>query len=249
MDEKENILGVLALEYHYTWYANSEAHNKVVPHIIIKDGEKDAEGQLIEYAKEWCENHRQVFNDKKISLCLWLEDNEYEAMQKYIAHGFAASEVVPCLKFDLTNEISDYSLPEGMVIEELPFNEESVNQFIHATELAHNGTSDSINELWFMTGEPTYKIFVVKDRDRIVSTASVWKITEERTAVENICTIPEYRKRNLARAVIAHALRTQKAEGYQYATLSVKGKNKKALSLYISLGFTIYYNLIEMHFE
>lgn len=247
-DDEGNVLGVLAFQYHETWYSKFADLNRVCLIIVTKDDDKQVEGELLEYSKKWCDNHREEHKDKKISLCTWVDDQDYDGIQTMICHGLLESQVCPCLKYDLLKEIPEYTLPEGMTIEELSFNEEDVNKFIEFTALANGGSPDSVNQLWFSTGDPTYKVFVVKDKDRIVSSACMWKITDERAAVENISTLPEYRRRNLARCVITHVLKIEKEQGYKISTLSTKGENKNALKLYTSLGFEIYYNQIEMHY-
>lgn len=201
-DEDGNIVGVLALEYHFTWYSECEELHKVTMNFVTKDNNKEVE-----------------------------------------------CKVCSCLKFDLSKEIPKYELPEGMSIEALNINGDEVGRFMEFSKEAINGTPDNVNEIWFMSGEPSYRIFVVKDKDKIVSTACMWKITEERCAVENIATLSEYRRRNLARCVINHVLKAQKEQGYKIGTLSVRGKNKEAIKLYLSLGFNLYYNQIEMQYR
>lgn len=193
------IVGVLALQYHETWYSKFADLNRICLIIVTKEDDRKAEGDLLDYAKKWCDDYRAEHKDKKICLCSWADDTDYDEIQNMLSHGYLESSVCPCLKYDLLKEIPEFTLPEGMTIEVLSFNEEEVNKFIEFTALANGGSPDSVNQLWFMTGDQAYKVFVVKDKDRIVSSASMWKITDERAAVENIYTLPEYRRRNLAR--------------------------------------------------
>lgn len=88
----------------------------------------------------------------------------------------------------------------------------------------------------------------MEDDNKVVSSVTVWGIGDGRSATENIFTIPDYRHKNIARETIAASLRYLKELGETQATLSVVGENIPALSLYLGVGYHLFYNLFEMHY-
>lgn len=242
VDESGDIKGVLYFKYHYTWNGPREPYHYIVPCYVTEEDETEYE--LLQYAKEWFEKQDKLFEGKRAALAIWKDDTEKDAIQKYMRAGFIEYEVNPCCKFDLKNEIPDFPVPQGMHIEEMQFSPETVTKYIKATAAANENTPDSANEAWFMTGAPDFKVFLLMDGDKIVSGASIWKITDERGAIENIFTVPEYRKKNAARTIITYALKQLKDKEYDIATLGMRGVNQKASLLYQSLSFELFYNQI-----
>ena len=83
----------------------------------------------------------------------------------------------------------------------------------------------------------------------MVGAISVWNITEQRAATENIFVIPSFRRKNIARELIATAFDELKRRDKDIATLSMSGTNLSAMKLYLSCGYLLYYNLIEMVYD
>lgn len=247
IDEEKNIKGVLVLKYHYTWYSKDEEVNRVEMNIITDNDDEISFKELLNQATEWCHKQKLKYKDKNPSLVAWIRDKEYGEIEKYLTCGFYQKGIFSCMKFDLSKEIADYSIDKKYIIEELTFNKESITNYIEASACAdEKGTRFSINEVLFSTGDPSYKIYVVKHGDKIVSSASMWRFDDDNAAVEFIYTLPSYRKQNLASAVITHILKEEKKQGYKIGTLGIFGHNKNAMKLYPSLGFNLYYNLVEL---
>ena len=243
-DENGNTAGILYFKYNFSWFGANSEFNRIEPVICCE--EDDIYVLLLEYAKEWITSQKELCKDKRACLSLWLDCTDTADVQLHLRHGFYENNICPCLRFDLDKEPEQYPIPDGMSISRLPFEPESVNAFIEATGEANFGARDSINELWFMTGEGTYAVYVIKDGDRIVSSASTWRITDERAAIENIFVSPAYRRKGMGRAVIMYTLNEIRKNGYKYATLSMVGRNVAAGRLYQSLGFELMFNQVEL---
>lgn len=236
--------GILYFKYHFSWYGNDEKHNRILPCICTKDD--NCKQELERYAINWFRAQKELFEGKNAALAVWIESNETETLRSYMKLGYLESGVCPCLAYNLINHLPEAAIPENMHVEVLPMEADHVNRFIAVTKEANHGTPDSINELWFMTGEPSYKVFVLMDGDNIVSSASTWRMTDTRAAIENIVTASAYQHRGCAKAIVAYTLEQIKNNGYQTATLSMRGDNLRAHKLYHSLGFELFYNQIEL---
>lgn len=244
VDNSDQPNGVLYFKYHYSWYGENELFNRILPCICTED--KDCKHELEEYAINWFRAQKELFEGKNAALAVWVESDETETLRTYMKLGYLESDVCPCLAYDLTKHLPEVTMPENMHVEVLPMEADHVNRFIAVTQEANHGTPDSINELWFMTGEPSYKVFVLMDGDKIVSSASTWRMTDTRAAIENIVTASAYQRRGCGKAIIAYTLGQIGNSGYQTATLSMRGENLRAHKLYHSLGFELLYNQIEL---
>lgn len=110
------------------------------------------------------------------------------------------------------------------------------------------GTQDSEDELRFrMMGENT-KVFVAKADGKIVSSTTIWKIEGGRWATENVFTIPEYRRKGIGREVLYTALKYIQKQKGEMGTLTVVGDNKDAIAMYLSMGYSLMENMMEMHY-
>lgn len=243
--EDGSINGILYFKYHFSWYGENEEYHRITPVVCTED--ETCELELMAYAQKWLGEQGERCTGKRAALALWVESDNLKKLQRLMRLGFLEASVCPCCAYDFDRmPLPVYPVPAGMHVEELPFNPESVNRFVEMTRISNEGTPDSINEMWFMTGEPTYKVFVLMDGNHIVSSASMWRIAENHAAIENIVTSTDYRRQGYGRVIIAYTLGKIKEEGYSIATLSMRGMNKRAHFLYQSLGFELLFNQIEL---
>lgn len=184
----------------------------------------------------------------KVYLNEYAETDELKDIQFLLEKGFIINAVSPVLKYDLNQEIRHYPLPEGIVIERMQFNKDSMDAYLHADQLVGE-EMNAETDLWFHTGDSSFGCYVAKFRDEMVGSVSVWNISDERGATENIFVIPGYRRQNIARELIATAFEELKERGMKIATLSVAGRNLPAIRLYLSCGYSLYYNLLELRCE
>lgn len=148
----------------------------------------------------------------------------------------------------MSKEIPQYEIPENIRIGLQQTDEEGIKAYLEANALGFGGVQDAEGEFRFRVCGPDTKVYTAKDKGKVVSSVMTWSISEERSATENIFTIPEYRKKNIARATIARGLNDLKKDGFKIATLTCVGDNTPAIAMYISMGFELKYMLIEMHY-
>lgn len=169
-------------------------------------------------------------------------------MERLMERGFALSAAIPVMGFDLTGEIRRCEPPEGLSIERLEFDRAGMDAYLKADASA-NAEPDSEADCWFRTGDPSFACFAAKSGGQVVGAVSIWEIGEGRGATENIFVVPQYRRKNVARALISTAFETLKDRGMKLATLSLRGENLPAMRLYLSCGYTLRGCLIELRYE
>lgn len=252
VNEDGEVLGVASLSFHATWYAELDILHKLIYDLVVDETrlEKDLiKSKLMDRLIERYNYYKKQYPDSKICITGWCEDHDINEMQFLMSKNFLMSSVTPVLKYDLTKEILHYKIPEYIRIDEYPINDESIDGYLEATYLANEGIADSRAELRFRSGGEDFKVYTATHNGSIVSAITLWKITDERSATENIFTIPEYRRKNIAKEIIATGLQDLKDAGKKIATLSMEGTNKNAMRLYLSIGYELMYNLIEMRYE
>lgn len=194
---------------------------------------------------------REIQREKsgvRVYLNDYVESDESGDIQFRLERGFLLNAVMPVLRYDLEQEVKHYRIPDDVVIEKIRFDRDTMKAYLYADQLVGE-EMNAETDLWFHTGDPTFVCYAAKCRGQIVGSVSVWNISEERGATENIFVIPDYRRKNIARELIAAAFTELKERGLKVATLSVAGRNRPAIQLYLSCGYSLYYNLLEMRYE
>lgn len=252
VDEADNLLGVACLSYQASWFAESDDVLHKLKYDIVTDDTSEAssliKGKLMDRLIDRLKEFKSEYPERKMCICSWLDNDSTYEMQFLLEKGYLMCEVVPVLKYDLTKEIKHYPLPEGIVIKQLPIDEATVNQYIDATYYSNDSYADSKAELWFRSGGPGFCLYAATDQDKIIGAITLWDIDEDRSATENIFTLPEYRRKNIARELIATGFNQLKNSGKKIATLSLLGTNGSAMKLYISAGYELMYHLIELRY-
>jgi ribosomal protein S18 acetylase RimI-like enzyme len=191
---------------------------------------------------------KQAIPEKKLYLRVCCEADEINDMQFFMQKGFGLNSVIPVLKYDLSQNTKHYDIPEDVKIIEYSFNDESIKKYIEA-DILSGGSPESEASIRFCTGDPSFKCFAAICNSEVVGAISIWNITDKRAATENIFVVPTHRRKNIARELIATAFDELKSRGMEIATLSMSGTNLSAMKLYLSCGYSLYYNIIEMLYE
>lgn len=252
-DENKKMVGVASVSFHDSWYAMDKDIMHKLKYDIAVDEENEywkiAKSLLMDKLIEKLKIYKAEHSEKKICICGWCDSDEIGEMQFLLEKGFEMNSVTPVLKYDLTKEIKHYEIPQNIAIEQYSLSGNTIDKLLEATAIANDGVSDSKGQLWFRSGGKGFKIFTAIDNGKVVSSVTLWDIGKGRSATENIFTIPDYRRKNIAREIIATGLESLKGEGQKIATLSMYGKNLSAMKLYLSIGYELMYNTIEMRYN
>lgn len=239
-DSEGDICAVVALSYHNSWYTeNTTKPHYVVLHVCTEEVSEELYAVAIRKADERMEELKKEKQGMKCGLLVFSEIANISGMQKYLKSGFVFGETVPVLRYDLTKELPACVLDEQYCICEVGKDADTINRYIEATKIANDGVADSLNEYWFRSNDSSFRSYYIADGDTICAGISMWDIGEESGATENIFTIPQYRRKKFATALIAKTLEAIKARGFESATLSMIGSNEKAMKLYQSLGYEL----------
>ncbi|MBR6019621.1 MAG: GNAT family N-acetyltransferase [Lachnospiraceae bacterium] len=110
------------------------------------------------------------------------------------------------------------------------------------------GQPDSENEMRYRLGNPKCHVWVAIRDDALVAAISVWPLGDNVYATENIFCDPEYQRRGITTRLLAYALGKLYDEGATAVRLTVYGDNLPAIHLYRKFGYSVAYELLEMHY-
>ncbi|MGM7684515.1 GNAT family N-acetyltransferase [Cytobacillus sp. Hm23] len=257
-DSKGNIYGVGHLELDQTWFfidTDNKPANfvyKLNIDISLNPNLKcshDLKNELLKSLMKRAEELRSKYPSKKIKLTHFIEADELEEINFYLSKGFVSKRTHLVMKRDLTEEIHEYPLQEGIkVINWKMETQEEEEQYLKAeAEGDLEGESWSLNKLRWTKGGSEWDTFTAFCGDKVVGSVMTWGIGEKRSATESIFVLPEWRRIGIAKSLITQALKFLQEKGKNEATLCVLGHNSKAISLYCSLGYKMLY--INLEFE
>jgi Acetyltransferases len=259
INSNEEILGVGHIEPHDTWNlinrddVSSDFVYKMVlcislnPQFSYSENLKD---DLLKRLIDRAIEIREQYPHKKIRVFKWLSSEDYNEIDFYLSQGFVAFQNSIVMKYDLSQRIPDIRKPEGITVNMSKLeSEEELKQYHEAESIAFSGIVWSMNLLRWYRGGPEWICFSVFNENHLIGSSMTWMITEERSAIENIFVMPEWRNKNIAKYMITEALKYLKNKGKSIATLSVHGDNKPAISLYNSLGFKMFGIMIEFGYD
>lgn len=224
-DEDPNFIRYLTYEIMFAENAEDEH---------IKDALTET---LITRSKEI----KALNQDKRIVMAQYMDTGNLKELSYCLAHGFTIFDTIVVYKFDLSQEIPQYPLPEGVLVK--PFlldNGEALEQYREAELASFDGVAWSKNHLRWMQGSPEIVNFCAFNGDQLIGNTSTMRITAERSATESVFVIPEWQKKGVARNIICTALEYLKQQGKTIATLGTHGSNRKAIRLYTQIGYELY---------
>lgn len=245
IDEQGNIAGVAALEYQSSWYAPCE---KNLLGLNICTENEQCIPALVKSMADRTEELRGQNPEKNAIMVSFVFDSEKQRLQSLLHSGFCFAHAIPVLAYDLNHGIKHYPLPDGVTIEEVGTDGVSIEEYIRATGEANDGVCDSISQYYFRMGGGGFKSFRAVCDGKTVGGVSVWDTGEDGGATENIFTVPEFRRKNIARELIATAFEELASRGKKEATLSMIGGNVNAMKLYQSIGYEFAFTIFMLKY-
>ena len=253
MDDTDTPIGAGYVAYDASWYA---APFIQVPRRLLYTVQTRAEHPLAPQARvlltQALIDRAQVLAgahpEWSVRLTAYCMDDDPADAQFFLEQGFAMVRPIPVLRYDLTGPLPEVALPDEVRIVQRAIDEDFVQAYHAADSLASDGQPGSVAELWFRSGAEGFTCYAAMAGEEVIGSISIWPITQERGATENIFVTPAFRRKGVARAMIAHGLAELAQRGHTYATLSVLGDNLRAIRLYLSCGYTLWCHLVEMQY-
>ncbi|WP_379163097.1 GNAT family N-acetyltransferase [Paenibacillus sp. sgz5001063] len=244
----EEIVAVAYLMEHDTFHAVRPAEDRsfiryLTCEINFAQGKEDERlkdaltAALIERSRAI----KAQYPDKRIVIAQYIDADNMNELSYYLARGFTIFNTIVVFKFDLEREIPRYPLPEGVRVTPYALdNNESLEKYHQAELASFDGVAWSMNHLRWMQGAQEKVNFCAFHGSELIANTSTWRISEERSATENVFVIPEWQKHGVARSIICTALDHLKRQGKTIATLGTHGTNQKAIRLYTQIGYELY---------
>ncbi|MDQ0194222.1 GNAT family N-acetyltransferase [Paenibacillus wynnii] len=179
--------------------------------------------------------------DKRIVMAQYMDTDNLKDLSYLLSRGFTIYDTIVVFKFDLSRDIPCYPLPDEVRV--LPFaldNSEALEKYHQAELASFDGVAWSMNHLRWMQGAQEMVNYCAFHDSQFIGNTSTWRITEERSATENVFVIPDWQKKGVARSIICTALKDLKKQGKTIATLGTHGSNRKAIRLYTQIGYELY---------
>ncbi len=137
---------------------------------------------------------------------------------------------------------------EEIEYRELCYNSPEWNDYFALSERCY-GAADSENELRFRLKQPKSRVLCAFAGDVPVAALTIWPVSDERYATENVFCEPGYRRRGITEKLLRYAWSILCDEGAALAVLSVYADNLPAVSLYRKCGYTTDRCLLELQYR
>lgn len=174
-----------------------------------------------------------------------------EASIAYIlSRGYAPFERILQLRRDLAPDIPELPLPEGLVVRPWRMETEAEQRrYLEAYDAAFADEGKRLEALQHFMQSPMWQggtTITAFEDDRVVGSVMAFfdpdaeRNPDRAGSSEYVFVRPEWRRRGIARYLLAETLRYLKARGMVYASLEVLAENGYAIALYESLGYKLW---------
>ena len=248
VNDEGEMIAVAHLMEHDTFHAiRSDNNDNFIRYltfeITLADNMKEerVKDALTEALLKRSREIKAEYPDKRIVMAQYIDTDNLQDLSYLLARGFSIHDTIVIYKFDLSRDIPSFSLPEGVRV--LPFalgNSEALEQYHQAELASFDGVAWSMNHLRWMQGAQEMVNYCAFHGSQFIGNTSTWRITEERSATENVFVLPEWQKKGVARSLLSTALNELKKQGKTMATLGTHGDNRKAIHLYTQVGYELY---------
>lgn len=251
------LIAVAHLMEHETFHAAGHEEDKnfiryLTYQILFANGAEDERimDALVDALISRSREIKAEYPDKRIVLAQYLDTDNLKDLSYCLARGFTIRDTIVVFKFDLSRDIPQYPLPDGVQVRPFLLDNSAALEQYHQAELSSfDGVAWSMNHLSWMQGSPEMVNFCAFAGDQLIGNTSTWRISDERSATESVFVIPEWQKRGVARSIISTALDHLKQQGKSIATLGTHGNNQKAIRLYTQIGYELYGFRLTMGYE
>lgn len=240
----------LELPYYFV-HAEYHADDKADP-----ESQVVASDMLLEELKSRFDKLQDRYPDRRLILRLWCDAAKTAYLEFLMSHGFRPMRVTPILVRHLTDgdegEMNDrihMVSGEVLTIREMDPNNDDFMRAYTVTNREAFEVEDSEAELKFTMGGKDAHVLAAMNGRRVIAAVTLWGISDERAATENIFCAADHRHKGVTSALLRYAFGFLSKKGYKVASLTVFGDNQPAAQLYFKLGYEVEGNFLECHYE
>lgn len=182
---------------------------------------------------------------RKPVMRVWVKAEETAYTELLFDEGFRVGNVMTVMTRPIDED--DWVSCGDVEIREFFDSAEEWDQYFSVNARSF-GEPDSENEMRFRLKNPDAHVWVAIADDTLVAAVSTWPVRGGVYATENIFCDPEYRRRGITTKLLTYVLGRLHEAGASEARLTVYGDNLPAIRLYRKLGYSVAYELLEMHY-
>lgn len=183
--------------------------------------------------------------DKMSEFKTFIDSKEIDKINEFYGGGFFAADTMLVMELILKDwELKAFDCESQI----WTYDTSSLKEYLKANGKGF-GDPDPIENVRAQLANPYSAIYVLRERGKIVSSVTTWDIDDKTVATENVFTIPKYRNRGYARAVLSTVLNVAWERKMERARLTVYAKDVPAIKMYFSLGYKITKVLEEFRHE
>lgn len=227
---------------------------KLLLELSVNDGAEVPKGTMDALLSELINRAREIrsnYPTKRVTLQHTIHTEDLEEMDFFLSKGFVAKGTHLVMRRDLSDPVPFYPLPNGVEIHHWKMDtlEEQLKYLAAERAGDRHGLSWSVNHLQWTKAGAEWDTFTAFAGEEVVGSVMTWGLGPDRSATENIFVLEKWRQQGIAKALITTALSFLKQKGKRDVTLGVFGDNKEAIPLYVSLGYRMYFTIIEFGYD
>ena len=207
-----------------------ENENKEIRYQIWESLMNALLGRAKEIAKEYL--------DKRIQVIQYVDAKERETIQECLSVGFGVFRSSLVMHRDLSGEIPEYPLPEGLEIKQhLLETDEEIRQYNQLDGECNKGNAWSFHLMQWIRYSPGWKLIGAFAGQEFIGGVMLLEESSHCGATENVFVAPQWQGKGVAKAFLSNSWKHLKSTGKTKAKLVVFGDNIPAISLYQSIGY------------
>lgn len=186
----------------------------------------------------------ELKKNPKAYLQTFVTPNHLAELQFFLMNGYYIENTLLTMECDLDREWAETDADIHVDTGILDIDHE-LTEYIKADGLGFEttGSHEKVSE---QLSKPGAKVYIARVKKNMVSAVTTWQEPDNILCTENIFTIPKYRGKHIAAALLSKILKAGRAEGYKKARLTVYGDNVEAISLYLNMGYVVTDTIYEL---
>lgn len=167
----------------------------------------------------------------------FVDVKDIDKLNEFYKNGFYASGEMLVMEKEFVEKPEGYveKFKDSMVEK---YDTENLTEYLNANAKGFK-KQDPLEDILDELSNPNSAIYVLRVKDKIAASVTVWDRDEETISTENIFCIPKYRGKGYATRVLSEALCEARDRGIKKARLTVYANDTPAILMYLKFGYKI----------